>query len=62
MAHNDLAPLKHWGKGRSHVARRCRIHPCTPNLGLGGCMALEDALVLAKSFCKRADSRIGLRR
>src|SRR6201998_4241865 len=23
-------------------------HPCTPNLGQGGCMALEDALVLAK--------------
>src|ERR1700739_751619 len=25
-------------------------HPCTPNLGQGGCMALEDALALAKCF------------
>jgi len=29
-------------------------HPCTPNPGLGSCMALEDALVLAKSFCIEA--------
>jgi 2-polyprenyl-6-methoxyphenol hydroxylase-like FAD-dependent oxidoreductase len=37
-------------------------HPCTPNLGLGGCMALEDALVLAKSFCKEASPESALRR
>jgi len=48
----DLAPLKRWDMDES-CCSRCR-HPCTPNLGLGGCMALEDALVLAKSFCKEA--------
>jgi 2-polyprenyl-6-methoxyphenol hydroxylase-like FAD-dependent oxidoreductase len=37
-------------------------HPCTPNLGLGGCMALEDALVLAKSFAKEASPELALRR
>ena len=37
-------------------------HPCTPNLGLGGCMALEDALVLAKSFGKEASPELALRR
>ncbi|MCU0299519.1 MAG: FAD-dependent monooxygenase [Candidatus Nanopelagicales bacterium] len=25
-------------------------HPTTPNLGLGGCMAIEDALVLARAL------------
>ena len=37
-------------------------HPCTPNLGLGGCMALEDALVLAKSFCQEKPLPTALRR
>jgi 2-polyprenyl-6-methoxyphenol hydroxylase-like FAD-dependent oxidoreductase len=43
----DLPPLARW------TARRVTLlgdaaHPCTPNLGQGGSMALEDALVLAK--------------
>ena len=46
----DLPPLKRWGHGRVMLLGDA-AHPCTPNLGLGGCMALEDALVLAKSFC-----------
>jgi 2-polyprenyl-6-methoxyphenol hydroxylase-like FAD-dependent oxidoreductase len=37
-------------------------HPCTPNLGLGGCMALEDALVLAKSFSQEASPESALHR
>ena len=53
----DLAPLKRWGYGRIMLLGDA-AHPCTPNLGLGGCMALEDALVLAKSFCIRGFSRI----
>ena len=28
------------------------IHPTTPNLGQGGCLAMEDALVLARCFRK----------
>jgi 2-polyprenyl-6-methoxyphenol hydroxylase-like FAD-dependent oxidoreductase len=57
----DLAPLKRWGQGRIMLLGDA-AHPCTPNLGLGGCMALEDALVLAKSFGKEASPELALRR
>jgi 2-polyprenyl-6-methoxyphenol hydroxylase-like FAD-dependent oxidoreductase len=57
----DLAPLKRWGHGRVMLLGDA-AHPCTPNLGLGGCMALEDALVLAKSFGKEASPELALRR
>jgi 2-polyprenyl-6-methoxyphenol hydroxylase-like FAD-dependent oxidoreductase len=57
----DLAPLRRWGQGRVMLLGDA-AHPCTPNLGLGGCMALEDALVLAKSFVKEASAELALRR
>ena len=57
----DLAPLKRWGHGRITLLGDA-AHPCTPNLGLGGCMALEDALVLTKSFCREASPESALRR
>jgi 2-polyprenyl-6-methoxyphenol hydroxylase-like FAD-dependent oxidoreductase len=57
----DLAPLKRWGHGRVMLLGDA-AHPCTPNLGLGGCMALEDALVLARSFCREASPELALRR
>lgn len=57
----DLAPLKRWGQGRIMLLGDA-AHPCTPNLGLGGCMALEDALVLAKSFGKEVSPELALRR
>jgi 2-polyprenyl-6-methoxyphenol hydroxylase-like FAD-dependent oxidoreductase len=57
----DLAPLKRWGRGRVMLLGDA-AHPCTPNLGLGGCMALEDALVLAKSFSKEVTPELALRR
>lgn len=57
----DLPPLKRWGLGRVTLLGDA-AHPCTPNLGLGGCMALEDALVLAKSFCREATPELALRR
>lgn len=57
----DLAPLKRWGNGRVMLLGDA-AHPCTPNLGLGGCMALEDALVLAKSFGREASPELALRR
>ncbi len=57
----DLPPLRRWGHGRVMLLGDA-AHPCTPNLGLGGCMALEDALVLAKSFCKEATPELALRR
>jgi 2-polyprenyl-6-methoxyphenol hydroxylase-like FAD-dependent oxidoreductase len=57
----DLPPLKRWGHGRVMLLGDA-AHPCTPNLGLGGCMALEDALVLAKSFAKESSPELALRR
>ncbi len=57
----DLPPLKRWGHGRIMLLGDA-AHPCTPNLGLGGCMALEDALVLTKSFCSEASPESALRR
>src|SRR5579863_2832921 len=57
----DLPPLKRWGRGRVMLLGDA-AHPCTPNLGLGGCMALEDALVLAKSLGREATPELALRR
>lgn len=43
----DRAPLPRWTRGPITLLGDA-AHPCTPNLGQGCCMALEDALVLAK--------------
>jgi 2-polyprenyl-6-methoxyphenol hydroxylase-like FAD-dependent oxidoreductase len=51
----DLAPLPQWTAGRVTLLGDA-AHPCTPNLGQGGCMALEDAFVLAK--CVSSDCSI----
>jgi 2-polyprenyl-6-methoxyphenol hydroxylase-like FAD-dependent oxidoreductase len=37
------------------------IHPTTPNLGQGGCLAIEDAFVLARCFEKYDASNHALR-
>ena len=37
------------------------IHPTTPNLGQGGCMAIEDAQVLARCLWKYGASEHALR-
>ena len=57
----DLEPLRRWGSGRIMLLGDA-AHPCTPNLGQGGCMALEDALVLAKSLKQESSPEIALRR
>ena len=57
----DLPPLRRWGHGRITLLGDA-AHPCTPNLGLGGCMTLEDALVLGRSFCAETDPERALRR
>jgi 2-polyprenyl-6-methoxyphenol hydroxylase-like FAD-dependent oxidoreductase len=49
----DLAPLRRWSAGRVTLLGDA-AHACTPNLGQGCCMALEDALVLAKCLAKDA--------
>lgn len=57
----DNLPLRCWGSGRVTLLGDA-AHPCTPNLGQGGCMALEDALVLAKCIGKEMPVETGLRR
>ena len=37
------------------------VHPTTPNLGQGGCMAIEDAVILARCLEKYGPSAGGLR-
>ncbi len=45
----DLPSLPKWTSGRVTLLGDA-AHPCTPNLGQGGGMAIEDAMVLAKCF------------
>ncbi|HKG60529.1 MAG TPA: FAD-dependent monooxygenase [Pyrinomonadaceae bacterium] len=56
----DREPNKRWGAGRMTLLGDA-IHPTTPNLGQGGCQAMEDALVLARSFEKYGPSEQALR-
>lgn len=57
----DCPPLQQWGKGMVTLLGDA-AHPCTPNLGQGGCMALEDALVLTKCVEKEPSLKVALRR
>jgi 2-polyprenyl-6-methoxyphenol hydroxylase-like FAD-dependent oxidoreductase len=57
----DLTPLPRWGEGRVTLLGDA-AHPTTPNLGQGGCMALEDALTLAKCFGAGGEVPAALRR
>ena len=57
----DFAPLPSWGRGMVTLLGDA-AHPCTPNLGQGGCMALEDALVLAKCVKREPSLRTAIRR
>jgi 2-polyprenyl-6-methoxyphenol hydroxylase-like FAD-dependent oxidoreductase len=57
----DCAPLRRWGIGMVTLLGDA-AHPCTPNLGQGGCLALEDALVLAKCVEREASLQGALRR
>jgi 2-polyprenyl-6-methoxyphenol hydroxylase-like FAD-dependent oxidoreductase len=49
-----------WGRGRVTLLGDA-VHPMTPNLGQGGCMAVEDAAVLARCLAKYDDGRAALR-
>jgi 2-polyprenyl-6-methoxyphenol hydroxylase-like FAD-dependent oxidoreductase len=57
----DNVPLRRWGNGRVTLLGDA-AHPCTPNLGQGGCMALEDASVLAKCIAKENSVETAMRR
>ena len=45
----DRKPHKGWTKGNATLLGDA-AHPSTPNLGQGGCMAIEGAYILAKSI------------
>ena len=57
----DLPPLPRWTAGRVTLLGDA-AHPCTPNLGQGGCMALEDALAIAKCISSDRSIESALRR
>ena len=52
----DRPPRRGWSKGRA-VLIGDAAHPTTPNVGQGACMAIEDALVLARLLAGHADPR-----
>ncbi|HJP90691.1 MAG TPA: FAD-dependent monooxygenase [Pyrinomonadaceae bacterium] len=56
----DRNPNKIWGSGRMTLLGDA-IHPTTPNLGQGGCLAMEDAIVLVRCFERHGASEEALR-
>jgi 2-polyprenyl-6-methoxyphenol hydroxylase-like FAD-dependent oxidoreductase len=48
----DRPPQRTWSAGRVTLLGDA-AHPTTPNLGLGGCMAIEDGLVLARALAEQ---------
>ena len=56
----DREPNRTWGTGRMTLLGDA-IHPTTPNLGQGGCLAIEDAFVLAGCFKKYGVAEEALR-
>ena len=56
----DRYANKIWGRGRMTLLGDA-IHPTTPNLGQGGCLAMEDAFVLAHCFLKYGPCEQALR-
>lgn len=56
----DRTPSARWGAGRATLLGDA-AHPMTPNFGQGGCMAIEDAAVLARCVAKYGDADRSLR-
>jgi 2-polyprenyl-6-methoxyphenol hydroxylase-like FAD-dependent oxidoreductase len=56
----DRLPVLKWGEGHMTMIGDA-IHPTTPNLGQGGCLAMEDAVVLARCFEKYGANEEALR-
>ncbi|MDX6693582.1 MAG: hypothetical protein QOF02_1185, partial [Blastocatellia bacterium] len=49
----DRMPIDNWSDGRMMLIGDA-AHPTTPNLGQGGCMAIEDAATLARCLSHNA--------
>ena len=56
----DRPAAARWGEGRVTLLGDA-VHPMTPNLGQGGCVAVEDAGVLARALAKYGDPYLALR-
>lgn len=48
---SDRRPMRTWSQGRVTLLGDA-AHPMTPNLGQGGCQAIEDAVALASELSK----------
>ena len=57
----DRDPVDRWGEGRVTLLGDA-AHPMTPNLGQGGCQAIEDALMLARCLSEGGAVDASLRR
>lgn len=57
----DRAPTRRWGAGRATLLGDA-AHPTTPNIGQGACLAIEDALVLARELQRGPTVPAALRR
>jgi 2-polyprenyl-6-methoxyphenol hydroxylase-like FAD-dependent oxidoreductase len=56
----DRPAAARWGEGRVTMLGDA-VHPMTPNLGQGGCVAIEDAAVLARCLARYRDAQVALR-
>jgi 2-polyprenyl-6-methoxyphenol hydroxylase-like FAD-dependent oxidoreductase len=57
----DRTPVTRWSDGRT-VLLGDTAHPMTPNLGQGGCQAIEDAVVLAGALAEESTVEAALAR
>lgn len=56
----DRRPTPRWSEERCTLLGDA-AHPTTPNMGQGGCMAIEDAVVLARCMAAHSDARTAFR-
>lgn len=57
----DRKPIASWTDGHA-VLLGDAAHPMTPNMGMGGCQAIEDAVVLADALAREAGIAAALAR